>query len=959
MLEELIRRVIATRTKAAETAKLAETAARAQANAESAAERLRDQLDEAKGDTGLAEQQLGSARARIRQLGDELAGMRSGWEAARAAERELATRVKQLAHRLQPVLDEGDYDSVDAQIAAVDAAVDAAAPVPVVAVTAADMKEDAVVPAADQQAMAEAVRGQEQVAARMNRLLDTLTARVAASAAKPKTDATQVADIARDILEMAKHSGPDADIVLIPDNDEESERHAKSDSRKPSDDLVLPGAAVRPAGDDAATLLARSRAVVEALAERRRQLETEVTAQAERAEQLRTELRDVKERSEADIEALEAQRTKLDGTLLKQQERVTELEAELAEKSELVLSGKEIIGHLTDKDRRLAEDLHLARAEAAQAQTALNHQQARLHGAEAANQKLAEALSELGKRILESPLASADRSELEAARVDLEVALSEIPDEAGVPVREGLAEELAGAGDAVISSLAAREARIAAQQDDLRRTIVALEQDRDRQRSAQAAAATRTTSLESELEQVRARLGSAQKEVERLNAEAAARSRDLGQSREEAASTGAELDRVRKQLADRETRIGHLETETAVLAGVRQELGKAQDELEDARAGQRDLAALVDRLAGLSGQVVKEHKLADKSSTQRFTRARQQLEGVAASEDSGMHAIVDRNKVVLGQLEEQIALVSSEMERARGEAQAQASAADQARSRVSQLEVQLADAQGQRDAAQVELGETATVRNDLASRLDQAQADLNGLRGKLEEAETELAGFNAHRHVGQGGLADDNRRLREELDHVAAARDGLEHRLSGIEEEHALAQTALRAQLDQARGQVKDRDGRIRELQGTLDEKGGQRVERAALQAELEALRTENQGHLKRIADLEGMVGEGAGVSGRIGSLAQELRNTQASRDELADRVSRLEEELIGEKARAEGSEAARAKQREDYERKLAKARMEADGARKKLDQEMEQTADLRAERASLEAKLQRKRRGE
>ncbi len=141
-------------------------------------------------------------------------------------------------------------------------------------------------------------------------------------------------------------------------------------------------------------------------------------------------------------------------------ERASSLEKE---RDEMALSGKEIIGQLRSQKEAREKELSLMREENEAAARKLEEFQGRMNKAEAASRRLAEALSNVA--VVETKHEFADAPSIEDPRMDLEVALSQLPgdeDSDEVATTGEISAQIAESGHRLAEALTGRRLAAAA-----------------------------------------------------------------------------------------------------------------------------------------------------------------------------------------------------------------------------------------------------------------------------------------------------------------------------------------------------------------------------------------------------------------------------------------------------------------------------------------------------------------
>ena len=470
-------------------------------------------------------------------------------------------------------------------------------------------------------------------------------------------------------------------------------------SDMPGDDQV----ALRP--EVAERLAASGQVVLERLAERSQSAAADATQTRER------------------LARVDGERVHLAEQLAKHQGELADarqtLAAQEAENSENLLSAKEISKQLREQLAARDEKLKELRGKEDEQRTGFADAKRRLEHADLSNRKLAETLSQLAASELATVPELGHLGQIEEARVDLELALSELPaeGEAGVAVPADLSQRLADAGHRAALAVTDRRRKVA---DSLANAKSSADSLGDEVKRLQGDLQTTSRTLderEAALKRSQAELNATRSEMKEASTALAAKVQDLAETRGRLASARADLDGIGDRLAAREKELAaataQLEAErsqTSVLSKNRDKaamLEKTQGEIVQSleqlsRWEDRDAAAI---LANPNGPLAKAA-----IRLQALNRSPDQVAGAAQQFISG--------------LREQLQGVASDLAATRRQAAEQA--AD-----VSQLQEDLSTAKATAVAREHEAAEARNGAESASTRAVHAETAVRELASAM------------------------------------------------------------------------------------------------------------------------------------------------------------------------------------------------------------------------------------
>jgi len=316
-----------------------------------------------------------------------------------------------------------------------------------------------------------------------------------------------------------------------------------------------------------------------------------------------------------DISEAAAARSGLAARLDQLQRQTDELREQLhqteSERDEMAASGKEVIAQLTSQ--RVSRDGELAdarrAADALRSQLEATH--VRVDQAEAGNRRLAEALS----AIAAASEAGSDPA-IDEARVDLELALSELPDEGetGVTVPADLGNRLAEAGARIADGVRSRQRDLAANLARERETAAASSSDAGRLGELLTSVRANLGEREAALKRTQAELAATQHDLNDQAAILAGKTQELSKARSELASTRSDLDGAQAELAKQDEAVKSLSAQLGELRRDHSELNRklqaAQTRLAASDQAQTALTAALKGLATWEDHAEVGHLLA-------------------------------------------------------------------------------------------------------------------------------------------------------------------------------------------------------------------------------------------------------------------------------------------------------------------------------------------------------------
>jgi chromosome segregation ATPase len=432
---------------------------------------------------------------------------------------------------------------------------------------------------------------------------------------------------------------------------------------------------------------------------------------------------------------------------------------------------------------RRDEQLKELRAKEEDSRSGLAQARGRLARADESNRKLAETLSELAQAELATAPDLGHLEGVEEARVDLELALSELPAEGeqGVPVGDDLAQRLADTGHKAAAALAERRRRIAdsltkakADADRLAAETAKLSSELQQNRTA-------TIERDSSLKRTQAELATLRAELREQAASLAAKVQDLSDARTRLSAAQADLDSASQKSQLQEQALA---TTQAELVRAKAELAKLADAHARAATAEQAQAQLAQAFAEFGHWDDREVASIVAAQGSPLARATSRLGAIDAKD--GKQAAAAQAQF-LASVREQLAELATEVAAKRAEAAAQQADIAQLQEDLSSAKASLvgreqetAAARAEAEAAARRAAQAEAAARELASAITLAAGDDAGPlakavadAGKPLGAEAAKAGVAAMHAVSDRARKDreERQRLAADLAQAAQQRD--------------------------------------------------------------------------------------------------------------------------------------------------------------------------------------------
>jgi chromosome segregation ATPase len=613
------------------------------------------------------------------------------------------------------------------------------------------------------------------------------------------------------------------------------------------------------------------------------------------------------DRKQALAQHNEQLKQEVDGLKLKLKEADENAKSLESERDEMAASGKEVIELLKQKNDRTSAELETIKKTSGDAQDKLARYQHRMTTAESANRQLAEALAQLAK----TDEKEAGAGDLHDKYVDLELALSQLPDEGedDVTIPDDLSLQLASSGKLLADALLGRRQQLTnsfrraqVDQDSLKGD---LQKVRDELSAAQKAIDEQKTSLRSSQAEVKA----VRQELSRQGNDLANKVQELTNARGEIASIKAELDVAAQRVEEQDKRLGdtsaHLQKSQQNHERVLRELSEQQQRADALQHAQNqvlhDLRSLTNRQ---DAQSAAARVLTDADMADALSRAAQKLDMAQASSPE---QIVSASAAYVAALKNRVQELAEDLEQKRGQLSVTKQHEQQLNSELSSLRASIVDREHDirnlATATEKAKAEQAELFNQLIEQRrasDNVAAQAKKLQEELRLSQAENADYQARDGASSGHLSGDLQRMKTELEQLRAEREQLENALSESRERAESVDARLKAQRDEFTRRLTERDTLIESKERQINELTESRADTKGLQAQVEALHKELHVAYDRIKEFENLTGINAGANAKTIDLAKELRNLNAERDSLREKLRAAEVDLadaVSEKA--------------------------------------------------------------
>ncbi|MBA2481487.1 MAG: hypothetical protein H0V44_12555 [Planctomycetes bacterium] len=663
---------------------------------------------------------------------------------------------------------------------------------------------------------------------------------------------------------------------------------------------------------------------VTALADRKKQI-------AEEADRLKTELDEV--------------RTQLKDA----SERASTLEVE---RDEMAESGKEIITQLRQqKDSREAE-LNELRVENNAAAAKLGEFQDRMTQAESANRKLAEALSALANATLKDGIE--DAPSIEDPRMDLELALSQLPGEGeeDVVAPADISSQIAESGQKLAQAMIARNQAgtkaISKAQKNQQNLMGEIEKLRGEIATTKSAIDERDNSLKRN----QAEVSAIRKEMTEQGNALAARVQDLSNARSELLSAKADLEVAQSRLSDQESRLNE----------ARSQLAEARKDLEEMRSEHAEAHARAE--SAVQNQLLIAQSLrslggpASGNLSDPISKAAQKLE---MAKSVGGDELANAGKSFVEAVRSQTQSLAGELSDTRSQLETTKSNEARLQSELANLRGAVVDRDHSIENLNVELVKANEVQAnavsellDKGSELDALNERLTLLQESLNQAEAELEDYRARGGASAENINEELVSLRKDLSKEQLARKQLDAELHGLREKVESSEAKLKRQREEFQRMLEERDQVIQDKDRLLDEHGSKNVDVKGLEAQVNMLSQQLSSANERIKEMEAQYGEHVGSSVKTSDLAKEIKKAHNERDSLREQKRMLENDLADAVSSTDELRTQLDEKRKEIQEAREEMAKEVAEERQKTAAMKEEFRKLKEEVVGLRARLRR-----
>ncbi len=660
--------------------------------------------------------------------------------------------------------------------------------------------------------------------------------------------------------------------------------------------------------------------------------------------------------------AQQAERLQQDTNALKWQlkeanERAVTLEGE---RDEMAASGKEVINLLTQQKERTVQELEAIKRSSGENEALLTRLQGRTLSAETANRQLAEALSTLASMEKDQ-----HTGEVEDKRVDLELALSQLPDEGedAVSIPENLSLQLAESGRKLAEALLARRAQMTTSFKRAQEDQDSLKGQLEKLRGEVATAQKHVDEQQASLRSSQAEVKAVRHELTMQGKDLSAKVQELTNTRGEVASIKAELDVAAQRVEEQDRRLQ--QTSTKLVEAQREQerlLRELGEQHQRGDAAEHTQTQLVQALRSLTNRQdaspTVARALTDADQADPLSKAGQKLDLARAA---GPEQLASAGQAYVHALKDRLQTLAEHMEQARGELSATKRSEDALNNELAALRAAVVDRDHQLqnladgiEKAKAEQSELLNQVMEQRRNRDDAMAELKQLREQLRLAQAEVADYQARDGASSGHMSSDIDRLRQEIEKERANRAETESQLSEALERAQAADARLKAQRDELTKRLAERDQVIDKKDSELKDLAEQRADSKGLEAQVSALTKEISQANDRIKELETVFGAHAGATAKTTDLARELKHLHGERDSLREKLRQIEADLADA-----NSMTAQLKSQLDEKRK------DVGNSKEKVQKEMVELRDaaatvrddnrkLKEENAGLKARIRR-----
>lgn len=658
------------------------------------------------------------------------------------------------------------------------------------------------------------------------------------------------------------------------------------------------------------------------------------------------------------VERLTQDNYALKGQLHEAKEAATVLEAESKEN---MATGKEVINHLNQQNKKLSQEVEALKSSNSEIESMLARLQTRATSAENANRQLADALSSIAA--LEK--GEEEGGEVESRRVDLELELSQLPDEGedAVNIPEDLSLKLASSGQKLAEALLARRQQMTSTFKRAQEDQESLKAQLDKLRTEVAAAQTKLDEQHTHLVRSQAEAKALKNELHLKGNSLAAKEQELTDKAGEVVSLKAELDVAAQRVEEQDRRLK--DTTTKLNDAQREQerlLRDLSEQQKRADAGDHAQTQLVQALRGLTNRQdatpTVARALTDADQADPLSKAAQKLDLARAA---GPEQLASAGQAYVQALKDRVQALAEKMEESRGQLAATKRSEDSLHSELAALRASVVDRDHQlqnlADSIEKAKAEQSELLNQVMEQRrlrDEATAELKRSREELRLAQAEVADFQARDGASSGHINSDLDRLRQEANKERAARAEVEDQLTQAHERADAAEARLKAQREELTKRLAERDHEIDKKDRQLKDLAEQRADTKGLEARVETLTKELAKAHDDIKKFETEFGAHAGNAAKSTDLARELKNLHNERDQLREKLRQIEADLADANSAIAQKDAMLADKRKAGSSDKEKIQKEILDLRDAATVVRDENRKLKEENAGLKARIRR-----
>ncbi len=272
---------------------------------------------------------------------------------------------------------------------------------------------------------------------------------------------------------------------------------------------------------------------------------------------------------------------------------------------------------------------------------------------------------------------------------------------------------------------------------------------------------------------------------------------------------------------------------------------------------------------------------------------------------------------------------------------------DRAAAERNRLEKSAGAMQAERERLAQEL---ATAMQAITS----AQAVASGLEDQLLHSQAELDEWHARGSASSGSAAEASAELREQLAAARARLDASENELADLHEKLHTTEARMTKSREELAARLEERDQLIIDKTRELEELASQQADSASLAARIHSLTTDLGEAHEQLKQYRQVHGDLSGATAQAGDLRKTLKQAEAEREQLRNRLRELESDLADRKGEVEEAQASAAAKQKELAKVRTKKDQEIEEERTALSKAREAERQLKEENVGLKARLRR-----